>query len=104
ASFPENSFDSVITEVPFSDNAETDIINTLKKIDTCLSKNGVYIIMCNEDQSEFVYKTMEELKYFQLFSHEIDRKGTDVEIQIWHKTSALLDEMREFISVLKDVY
>jgi len=104
ASFPENSFDSLITEVPFSDNAETDIINTLKKIDAGLSKNGVYIIMCNEDQSEFIYKTMEELKNFQLFSHEIDRKGTDVEIQIWHKNSALLEEMREFISVLKEIY
>jgi hypothetical protein len=104
ASFPENSFDSVITEVPFSDNVEIDIINALKKIDACLSKNGVYIIMCNEDQSEFIYKTMEELKNFLLFSHEIDRKGTDVEIQIWHKNSALLDEMKDFISVLKEVY
>jgi len=104
ASFPENSFDSVITEVPFSDNAEIDIIKTLKKIDACVSKNGVYIIMCNQDQSEFIQKTMEELKNFLLFEHEIDRKGMDVEIQIWHKNSILLDEMRDFISVLKDVY
>ena len=103
ASFPENSFDSVITEAPFSDNAETDIINTLKKIDACISNNGVYIIMCNIDQSEFIRKTMEELQNFHVFSHEIDRKGTDVEIQIWHKSSILPDEMREFISVLNDV-
>jgi len=104
ASFPENSFDSVITEVPFSENAETDIIKTLKKIDAGISKNGVYIIMCNIDQSAFIQQTMEELKNFQVFSHEIDRKGINVEIQIWHKNITLFDEMREFISVLKDVY
>ena len=104
ASFPENSFDSVITEVPFSDNVETDIIKALKKIDVCLSKNGVYIIMCNQNQSEFIQETMEELKNFKLFGSEIDRKGTDVEIQIWHKNSILLDEMKNFISVLKDVF
>jgi hypothetical protein len=60
--------------------------------------------MCNEDQSEFIQQTMEELKNFQLFSHEIDRKGTDVEIQIWHKNSILLDKMKDFISVLRDVF
>jgi len=104
AAFQENSFDSVITEVPFSENAEADIIKALKKIDACISKNGVYIIMCNQDQSEFIQQTMEELKNFKLFSSEIDRKGTDVEIQIWHKNSILLDEMKNFISVLKDVF
>ena len=104
ASFPENSFDSVITEVPFSDNAETDIINAFKKLDACISKNGVYIIMCNIDQSAFIRKTMEELNNFQVFGHEIDRKGINVEIQVWHKNSILLDEMRDFISVLKEVY
>jgi len=104
ASFPENSFDSVITEVPFSDNAKDDIINTLKKIDACLSKNGVYIIMCNNDQAEFIQETMEELKYYKFFGLEIDRKGTDVEIQIWHKNSGLLEEMKEFISVLGEIY
>ena len=104
AFFQENSFDSVITEVPFSDNAEIDIVKTLKNINTCLSKNGVYVIMCKEDQTEFIRETMEELNNFQLFGHEIDRKGIDVEIQIWHKNSILLDEMKDFISVLKDIY
>jgi tRNA G10 N-methylase Trm11 len=104
ASFQENSFDSVITEVPFSDNAEIDIVKTLKNINTCLSENGVYVIMCKKDQSGFIRETMEELNKFQLFGHEIDRKGIDVEIQVWHKNSILLDEMRDFISVLKDIY
>jgi len=104
ASFPENSFDSVITEVPFSNNAEIDIIKTLKNINSCLSENGVYVIMCENNQTEFIQKTMEELNNFKLFEHKIDRKGIDVEIQIWHRNSSLLDEMRKFISVLKDIY
>ena len=104
ASFPENSFDSVITEVPFSDNAEIDIVKALKNIDACLSKNGVYVIMCKEDQAEFIRETMEKLSNFQLFGYEIDRKGTDVEIQIWHKNNTLPDKMRDFISILKDIY
>jgi tRNA G10 N-methylase Trm11 len=104
ASFPENSFDSVISELPFSDNAETDIIKALKNIDACISKTGVYIIMCDKNQSEFIRKTTEELKIFHVFSHEIDRKGTEVEIHILHKSGILLNEMKEFISVLKEVF
>jgi len=104
ACFPENSFDSVITEVPFSDNASTDIVKALKNINACLSENGVYVIMCNENQAEFIQETMEELNNFQLFSHEVDRKGIDVEIQMWHKNTVLLDEMEKFISILKDIY
>jgi len=104
ASFPENSFDSIITEVPFSDNASTEIVNGLKKINTFLSKDGVYVIMCKKEQTEFIQKTMEELKNFLLFSHEVDRKGVDVEIQIWYKDNVLLEEMKEFISVLKDIF
>jgi len=104
ASFPENSFDSVITEVPFSDNASTEIINGIKKINTFLSKDGVYIIMCKKEQAEFIQKTMEELKNFLLFSHEVDRKGVDVEIEVWYKDSVLLEEMKEFISVLKEIF
>jgi len=104
ASFGENSFDSVITEVPFSDNAATDIVRALKNIDACLSKDGAYVIMCKKNQAEYIQETMEELNNFKLFGHEVDRKGTDVEIHIWHKNSIMLDEMRDFISVLKDVY
>ncbi|MCL1930539.1 MAG: hypothetical protein FWF55_01885 [Treponema sp.] len=104
AAFPEDSFDSVITEVPFSDSAETAIIKALKNMDACLSKNGVYVIMCKDNQTEFIRETMEELNNVQLFEHELDRKGTDVAIQIWHKNSSLPDEMKDFISVLKDIY
>jgi len=104
ASFPQDSFDSVITEVPFSDNASADIINALKKINAGLSKDGVYVIMCSKEQAEFIQKTMEELGNSQLFSQDIDRKGIDVEIQIWHKNAALFDEMKEFISILREIY
>jgi hypothetical protein len=103
-SFQENSFDSVITEVPFSNNAAIDIVRALKNINVCLSENGVYVIMCKKNQTGFIQETMEELNNFKLFGHGIDRKGTDVEIQIWHKNSILLDEMRKFLSVLKDIY
>jgi len=104
ASFEKDSFDSVITEVPFSESASTEIIKALKNIDASLTKNGVYVIMCEIDQSDFIRETMKELGNFEIFSQEIDRKGTDVEIQIWHKNSVLFDDMKDFIPVLKEIF
>lgn len=101
-SFTDNSFDSIITEVPFSKNADEDIAAVLIKASLWLSKNGVFVIMCEKNQSLNIYKTMTE-NYYHLFSHAIDRKGMDVEISIWWKNKNLLD-IEEFILVLKDIY
>jgi tRNA G10 N-methylase Trm11 len=102
--YPKNSFDSVITEVPFSTHIIETINKVFKNLDNCLSKNGVYVIMCKKDQGKDIEKIMIELGSFNLFNQKIDRKGIDVEIQIWHKDKELIDKMRNFLSVLEKIY
>jgi len=106
ASFPVNSFNSVVTEVPFSENAADDIIIALNKICPCVSADGVFVIMCKNHQSSKIYGTMAELGNYFLFSHNIDRKGTDVEISVWWKNKCLLSgaDTEHFISVLKNIF
>ncbi|MDR0301359.1 MAG: hypothetical protein LBI04_03495, partial [Treponema sp.] len=65
-----NSFNSVITEVPFSVNALDDINNALRQLSSFISKDGVFIIMCGKNQSGEIQKTMEEINNYLLYKHE----------------------------------
>jgi hypothetical protein len=104
ASFPKNSFDSVITETPFSEKAVDDIIAAFDKINTWLSDDGVLVIMCEKNQCSNIYNSLAEMNLYLLFNHEIDRKGMEVEISIWWKNKNLLDGIEDFISTLKKIY
>jgi hypothetical protein len=103
ASFAKNSFDSVITETPFSEKAVDDIIAAFSKIDSWLSDDGIFVIMCGKNQCLRIYSSMAR-KNVLLFSHEIDRKGMDVEISIWRKNKNFLSGIEDFISALKKIY
>jgi len=102
-SFPKDSFDSVITETPFSEKAVDDIIAAFSKIDSWLSDDGIFVIMCEKNQCLKVYSSMAQKNYL-LFNHAIDRKGMDVEISIWWKNKNLFPGMEDFISVLRKIY
>lgn len=104
ADFPPDSFDSVITEVPFSPNAVDDIAGAFVKINGSLSKDGVFIVMCNVSQTAAIADVMQKLENYLLFSHVIDRKGTDVEICVWWKNRELLAGMGDFIAELRKIY
>jgi hypothetical protein len=104
ASFPENSFDSIITETPFSENALDDIIAAFTKVNSWLSAEGVFVIMCEKNQCTKIYDSMTEMNNYLLFNHEIDRKGTDVEISIWLKNKDMLPDIEDFMSELKKIY
>jgi hypothetical protein len=104
ASFPENSFDSVITETPFSENAVNDITAAFTKIGSWLSDEGVFVIMCEKNQAPSIYNSMTEMNNYLLFNHEIDRKGTNVEMSIWWKNKNLIINMEDFITELKKIY
>jgi hypothetical protein len=103
-SFAEGSFDSVITEVPFSQNAIDFIIQTLTKLNTCLSNSGVLVIMCGKDQVKKIYNALDGLGNSLLFNYAVNRKGIDVEISIWWKDKNLPDGMEDSLSVLKTMY
>jgi hypothetical protein len=103
-SFPENSFDSVITETPFSKNALNDIIKALIKINFCISNDGIFVIMCKINQYESIQNTMVKLENYLLFHQEIDRKGTEVEICVWSKNKKFAEEMKDFFMALAEIY
>jgi len=102
--FPENSFDSVVTEVPFSENATGDIAKALAGLNSCLSNDGVFVIMCGKSQTMAIYGAMAELGNHLLFSHGVDRKGMDVEISVWWKNRNLLDGMESFVATLREIH
>jgi hypothetical protein len=104
ASFPGNSFDSIITETPFSENADDDIIAAFAKGSTWLSDEGVFVIMCEKNQVQKIYDSMTKMNNYLLFNHEVDRKGTEVEISIWWKNKNLLTDMEDFIAELRKIY
>jgi len=104
ASFAEDSFDSIITEVPFSKNAVNDIVTALLKIIKSLSSDGILVIMCKAEQTQSIYKSLSETDVYLLFNQEIDRKGTDVEISIWCKDKSFVSGMEKFIFKLKKIY
>lgn len=104
ASFPENSFDSLITEVPFSLNAINDICKTVSLINVSISNNGVFVIMCGEKQYSSIYSAMTELENYYVFNHKIDRKGVKVEISVWRKTKSPENDIENFITALKKIY
>jgi len=102
--FSKNSFDSIVTETPFSEKAVDDIIAALNKINCWLSDDGIFVIMCEKNQCSRIYNSMAEENICLLFSHEIDRKGIDVEISIWWKNKNLIPDMEDFISILRKIY
>jgi hypothetical protein len=104
AAFPENYFDSIVTEVPFSTQATEEIAAAFKNLERSLSGNGIYVIMCEQSQSGEIHSTLEMLGNSILFDHKIDRKGMDVEIQVWCKSECIVKNFEEFIAVLRKIY
>ncbi|MDR0502854.1 MAG: hypothetical protein LBH16_05975 [Treponema sp.] len=102
--FPENSFDSVVTETPFSANALGDIVSAFNKLYASLSDNGMYVVMCEKNQSDGIFSAMDKMGVFLLFSQKIDRKGTDVEISVWCKDKTLCDNMKNFLEALRKIF
>jgi len=104
ASFPENSFDSIITEVPFSYNVVNDIIIALSKIIKSLSDDGILVIMCKINQKQRIYESLINSEIYLLFNQMINRKGIDVEISVWCKDKEFITGMERFIFLLRKIY
>ena len=106
AAFPKNNFNSIITEIPFSEKAIDDITIALEKIYNSVSDDGIFVIMHKKYQSHDIYKTMSKLNNYFLFNHDIDRKGTEAVISIWWKNNFLLPgtDVERFINDLRNIY
>jgi len=100
---PAGGFDSVITEVPFSENATGDIVRALVNINRSLSDDGVFVIMCGKNQIAEIRDAMAKMGHRPVFGQGIDRKGTEVEIGLWWRNGDLLDGIEDFVAALGEI-
>ncbi len=96
--------DAIVTEVPFSNEATTDIIMTLKNISKYLNNNGKVIIMSSIQQAEKIKYCINELGLFPIMSYQLNRKGTDVVIMTYTKSQVYYEMEKEILNVVKYIY
>lgn len=100
-----DSYDAIVTEVPFSQNATEKIVKAMKNIYPNLSDKGIIVLMCGEKQSEQIIKYFaNELNSNMIFSKKLNRKGTDVVIQIWTKNFELQKELNQTVEVVSRTF
>ncbi len=98
-------FDALVTEVPFNQKAVEDIKATLSNMYNNLNKNAIIVFMCSSSQSEELEKFLSaNLESNLIFKKQLNRKGTDVAIQIWTKDKELSNDLTSLIKIVKEIY
>lgn len=99
------SFDAIVTEVPFSNNATDSVVEAIKNVYANLDEKGIIVLMCGAQQSHDIANCLkEDLNSNLLFKKELNRKGTDVVIQVWTKNFELYNELESTISTVSKVF
>lgn len=98
-------YDAIVTEVPFSNNATEEVIESFKNLYSNLTAKGIIVLMCGKSQNyEISNCFLEDLNSNLIFSRELNRKGTDVVIQIWTKNFDLKKELDETVKSVSKTY
>lgn len=98
-------YDAIVTEVPFSNNATEGVIESFKNLYSNLTVKGIIVLMCGKSQSYEISNCFsEDLNSNLIFSRELNRKGTDVVIQIWTKNFDLKKELDETVKSVSKTY
>jgi len=98
------TFDAVVTEVPFTPDALGDICGTLINLDKYLRQSGRVVLMISKDQQDAVEKCVKELNWFIVLSHLVNRKGTDVVIMVCVKSHEIYQKTEPIVDVINTVY
>lgn len=99
------SYDAIVTEVPFSDNATKSVVESIKNVYSNLDEKGIIVLMCGTQQSQEITNCLkEDLNSNLLFNKKLNRKGTDVVIQVWTKNFELYNELESTISAVSKVF
>lgn len=100
-----DTYDAIVTEVPFSNNATEQVIEAFKNLYKNLNDKGMIVLMCGVDQSKDIMQCfVNDLNSNLLFSKNINRKGTDVVIQVWTKNFELKQELDNTISTVSKTF
>ncbi|MFI3325593.1 MAG: hypothetical protein R3Y35_05405 [Clostridia bacterium] len=97
----EQSFNSIITEVPFSKNITKTVNKCFDNLQNNVSEN--LIVMCDSKQSLEINENLSR-NFHMLINKDLNRKGTDVCISVWTKNEELVSELLSFLEVLKNIY
>ena len=98
-------YDAIVTEVPFSNNATEEVIESFKNLYSNLTAKGIIVLMCGKSQNyEISNCFLEDLNSNLIFSRELNRKGTDVVIQIWTKNFDLKKELDETVKSVSKTF
>lgn len=100
-----DNYDAIVTEIPFSSNATEHVVAAMKNLYSNLTSKGIVVLMCGENQTEQISKCFEQdLNSNMLFSKKVNRKGTDVVIQIWTKNFELHKELHNTTNIVSKTF
>jgi hypothetical protein len=95
-------YDAIVTEVPFSLNVLDDINKSFNNLYNNI--DNMIVLMCGVDQANSIYNNLSNLDINLLFRKELNRKGTDVEIQIWIKNKEIYNQLKDDIKIIESIY
>lgn len=101
-SLPDEFFDCICTEVPFSEHAVDTILKGMENLYRMLKFTGRLVLMCSEQQSGSLVQQGEALHLNIYFNMPVNRKGTSVYVLAWSKAPCPEDAM--FFERLAQVY
>jgi tRNA G10 N-methylase Trm11 len=101
--FKDNTIDAIVTEVPFSETCNEDIIRFFNKSYDYLTENGKLIVMYAREQSKFINKHLSS-RFLKYIEFELDRKGTDVTICAYVKSNEEFVYLNEVFNQIKTIF
>ena len=100
-----DNYDAVVTEIPFSSIATDSVVSAMKNLYSSLNDKGIVVLMCGENQTKKISNCFEDdLNSNMIFSKKLNRKGTDVVIQIWTKNFELHKELNDTTAVVSKTF
>ena len=99
----ENLVDVLVTEVPFSSTCNETITLALNNIYKSLKQNAKIVLMCDENQTEYILKGTKE-KYFNYLNMPLNRKGTSVNVLAFVKDQTLYSQLKELVDFVNTIF
>lgn len=98
--FGKTAFDSIVTEVPFSPSATDIVIEAIEHLSKYLKERGKIVLMSSAEQSQEIDQFVRGLGLHRYVFQPVNRKGTDVVIMAWSKSSEKVEKMKGFLNVV----
>lgn len=96
--------DAIVTEAPFSKGETETVAQVLSNLCSCLNENGRVVLMCSAGQFGRLKSRMEAMNLYCLMDEQVDRKGTQVVVSVWHKSRKSYEEFKDLISAIGNVF